>query len=79
MVSQGNIDPSRMAAVSGAVVVKLPNGRAVVIPTVVGGRALTPEQAIQHFQQTGEHLGVFADAASAGQFASAVQQQAQSR
>jgi len=75
MVSQGNIDPSRAAAVTGAIAVKLPDGRAVVIPSAVGGRALTPEQAVQHFQQTGEHLGVFKDEASAGQFA----QQAQGR
>ncbi len=31
----------------------------VLLPTVIDGKRLTDEQAIQHFLATGEHLGVF--------------------
>ena len=44
-------------------------GREVLIPTVVGGRRLTPEQAQAHFYHTGEHLGVFQTPAHADKYA----------
>lgn len=31
----------------------------VLIPTVIGGRVVSDEEAIQHYERTGEHLGVF--------------------
>lgn len=31
----------------------------VLIPTVVGGKVVSIAEAIRHYQQTGEHLGVF--------------------
>lgn len=31
----------------------------VLIPTVVGGRVVSDEEAVNHFYQTGEHLGIF--------------------
>ena len=41
----------------------------VVIPTVVNGQQLTPEQAIQYYEQTGQHLGTFATPADAEKYA----------
>jgi hypothetical protein len=40
-----------------------------LIPTVVNGQQLTEEQAIQHFYETGEHLGRFATPDSADTYA----------
>ena len=31
----------------------------VLIPTVIGGRVVSDEEAIRHYERTGEHLGVF--------------------
>lgn len=31
----------------------------VLLPTIVNGRPVSDEQAIQHYQNTGEHLGEF--------------------
>lgn len=44
-------------------------GKAILIPTVVGGRVVSNEQAIQHYQQTGQHLGVFDSEADADAYA----------
>jgi len=39
--------------------IELDGGRIAIIPSVVGGRELTREQAIEHFRQTYEHFGIF--------------------
>lgn len=51
-------------------------GRAYLIPTVIkdprypgGGRVVSGQQALQHFQQTGQHLGVFKNEAAADRYA----------
>jgi hypothetical protein len=44
----------------------------VVIPTVVNGRQLTEDQAIEHFYRTGQHLGVFATPQDAERYAQAL-------
>lgn len=31
----------------------------VLIPTVIGDRVVTDDEAIEHFYQTGEHFGIF--------------------
>lgn len=84
MVRQGNIDLSRRPTVKNAdgsistvrsITVTLPDGKAVLIPTVIGGRVVSNEQAIQHFKQSGENLGVFKDEVSADQYANALHEQ----
>lgn len=36
------------------------DGRAVLIPSVIEGRGVVPfEQAVKHYYQTGQHLGIF--------------------
>lgn len=46
------------------------DGREVLIPTVTPeGRLLTDDEAIARYKRTGEHLGVFNDAASANAYA----------
>lgn len=34
-------------------------GRAILIPTVVGKRVVSNEQAVRHYKRTGQHLGIF--------------------
>lgn len=41
----------------------------VLIPTVIDGHRLTKEQAIQHYHETGEHLGIFSSAEDADAYA----------
>lgn len=41
----------------------------VLIPTVVGDRVVSNDEAIRHYQQTGEHLGMFRSPAEADAYA----------
>ncbi len=41
----------------------------VVIPTVIGGRVVSDEEAIRHFEQTGENFGIFRTIQDASTFA----------
>lgn len=52
------------------------NGRNVLIPTVIEGRGVVPvEEAIKHYQQTGEHLGMFDSQENADAYAQALHEQ----
>lgn len=44
------------------------SARTYVLPTVVGGRVVSEQEAIDHFRQTGEHLGAFQSLADAEDF-----------
>lgn len=35
------------------------NGKTILIPTVVNGKIVSNDEAIKHFHQTGEHMGIF--------------------
>jgi hypothetical protein len=41
----------------------------VLIPTVVGGKVVSNDDAIAHYKKTGEHLGVFKNADDADAYA----------
>ena len=41
------------------------DGGEVLIPTVIGNRVVSNDEAIKHYQQTGENLGTFDNAESA--------------
>jgi hypothetical protein len=45
------------------------DGKEVLIPKIVNGKELPAEDAIAHYRQTGEHMGKFADVASADAYA----------
>ena len=52
------------------------DGRAVLIPTVLPGRGVVPpQQAIDHYYQTGEHLGIFEHPDLADAYARALHEQ----
>jgi hypothetical protein len=67
MLAPGNIDLSKRPIVRNAdgsysTVRSISidqDGKSYLIPTVVNGRVVSDEEATKHFQQTGEHLGVF--------------------
>jgi hypothetical protein len=50
-------------------------GRAILIPTVVNGRVVSNDEAINHYRQTGEHLGVFSNEPAANAYAQNLHQQ----
>ena len=51
------------------------DGKALLLPTVVGGKVVSPQEAIQHYRDTGEQLGRFSDAQAADRYAEDLHQQ----
>lgn len=45
------------------------DGRAILIPTVIGDRVVPPDVAINYFMKTGQHLGIFKDISTADAYA----------
>jgi hypothetical protein len=41
----------------------------VLIPTVVGNKVVSNDEALRHYQQTGEHLGIFKTPEAATRYA----------
>lgn len=76
MVQRGNIDLNNRPVVKNpdgsistvrSITITDNNGRAILLPTVVGGKVVSNDEAVQHYKQTGENLGIFKteDAANA--------------
>jgi hypothetical protein len=52
------------------------DGRNVLIPTVIGGRGVVPvDEAIKHYRQTGQHLGIFDSEENATAYAKSLHEQ----
>ena len=47
-------------------------GHEVLVPQVVGGRVVSPTEALAHYQRTGSHLGVFDTPEAANAYAVAL-------
>jgi len=47
-------------------------GRETLIPQVVGGKMLSKKDAIKHYRETGEHLGIYKDIPTANAYADAI-------
>jgi len=53
-----------------------PDGRAVLVPSVIAGRGVvSPQEAYKYYQQTGQHLGVFDTPENADAYAQALHEQ----
>lgn len=59
----GSISTIRSATFQGD------NGQYVLLPTVVGGKIVSNNDAWQHYVNTGEHLGTYSSEAAADYFA----------
>ena len=83
LVAPGNIDLSRRPTVKNAdgsistvrsISIGTDKGE-VLIPTVIGNRVVSNEEAIRHYQQTGENLGTFDSPQSANAYAETLHEQ----
>lgn len=50
-------------------------GHEVLLPTVVGGRVVTPAESLLAYRRTGQHLGIFATPAAANAYAERLHQE----
>ena len=75
MLEPGNIDLYNRPDVDGSTVRSMSfeeEGREVLIPTVVGDRILSDDDAISEYERTGQHMGVFDSPENATAYAKAV-------
>lgn len=83
LITPGNIDVSKRPAVrnpdgSVSTVRSMSinvDGKEVLIPTVVNGRVVSDQEAIKHYRQTGQHLGMFDSPAAATAYAQRLHEQ----
>lgn len=79
-VEQGNIDlnnrpviHNRDGSISTLDSISIgENGREVLIPTIVNGKKVSDNDAINHYRKTGEHLGKFDSVDTANTYARAL-------
>lgn len=88
MIGPGNIDltnrpivhnPDGTYSTIRSITISDDTGKTYVIPTVVNGRIVSNDEAIKHWQDTGEHLGVFNNEPNANTFARALHEQQAAR
>ena len=77
-IEEGNIDldnrpqvknPDGSTSTVRSITITDDAGKATVIPTVVGDKVLSNEDAISHYKKTGEHLGRFDNEDAASEYA----------
>lgn len=78
LIAPGNIDLNARPTVHNAdgsistvrsITVTDDQGRAILIPTVIGGRVVSDKQAVAYWKRTGENLGTFDNEAEANAYA----------
>ena len=77
IIVPGNIDlnnrpivqnPDGTVSTERSISIGTPRGE-ILIPTVIQGKVVSKDAAIKHYNNTGEHLGVFKDVESATSYA----------
>jgi hypothetical protein len=80
LVKPGNIDVNNRPVVENkdgsistvrSISVEM-DGKNIVLPTVINGQIVSDEEAVNHYRQTGEHLGIFSSSYAANKFARAL-------
>lgn len=51
------------------------DGKAILLPTVIGNRVVSARDAVNHYRKTGENLGVFENSDAADAYANALHEQ----
>ena len=77
LLERGNIDLTKRPVVRGAdgsiatvrSITIEKDGKQVLIPTVVGGKIVSNQDAVKRYKDSGEHLGVFDNDANAESYA----------
>ncbi len=75
MLEPGNIDLYNRPDVEGSTVRSMSfneDGREILIPTVVGNKIVSDEDAIAEYERSGQHMGVFESPEAATSYAEAV-------
>lgn len=82
LIEPGNIDLSKRKPIQhggGRATVRSMNferdGKHYLIPTVVGDKVVSPDEAIAHFDLTGQHLGIFNSRKAAEQAGQTIHEQ----
>ena len=55
-----------------SITIGIGGGKAALLPTVIHGKVVSPQQAILFFKRTGQHLGIFASEKAADRYAQAL-------
>ena len=76
MIEAGNIDLNKRptvhnpdGSISTVRSITVGDGPYYLIPTVVGKRVVSNDEAVAHWRKTGQHLGVFRNVATANAYA----------
>ena len=78
LLTPGNIDLNNRPVVKNAdgsistvrsITITDDKGRAILIPTVVGNKVVSNDEAVKHYRDTGEHLGIFSSVKDADAYA----------
>ncbi len=78
IIEPGNIDLNNRPVVHNkngsistvrSVAFTLDNGNVILLPTVIGGRVVSNQEALNHWRKTGKHLGIFSSQEAADSYA----------
>lgn len=51
------------------------DGKTILLPTVINGKIVSNQEAVEHYKKTGEHMGKFKDEEAANEYDKIIHQQ----